>query len=39
MVLTDDYSIFNTFSRLLILSCNIWVSGDDVLIELDVNIL
>jgi len=33
MVLTSNYSIFNTFSRLLISACNILVSGNGVPLE------
>ena len=36
--MTGDCSVFNDFSRLLISSCNIWVSGDNVSLELDIDI-
>ena len=39
MVLTDDCSIFNVFSRLLILFCIIWVSRDDFSLEFDKDML
>ena len=39
MVLTDNCSIFNAFSRLLILFYIIWVSRDDVSLEFDKDML